>query len=171
MLTLDQQKWIDHLSDTDLIHIFPFDPTSEEKFLKVKSQVQATIGHGFEVLHRGASALGISGQKELDIYIPVSAEEMFSLAQKMEKVFGKPKSIYPERIKFYVYVDGTRAEVILYDKNHPSWTKQEKFFQFLMEDSQALNAYKKLKEESDALSVREYYRRKVEFINDIMVHL
>lgn len=40
MLTTDQQKWIDHLSNEDLIVIKPYDPTCNEKFEKIKKKIQ-----------------------------------------------------------------------------------------------------------------------------------
>jgi len=39
MITQEQQKWIDHLSDEKKIIIVPFDPTAEEKFQKVKLKI------------------------------------------------------------------------------------------------------------------------------------
>lgn len=38
MLTAKQKKWIDHLSDETKIKIVPFDPTSQEKFERVKKK-------------------------------------------------------------------------------------------------------------------------------------
>ena len=38
MLTSEQQKWVDHLSDTDTISIVPFDQTAEEKFIFVRGE-------------------------------------------------------------------------------------------------------------------------------------
>ncbi len=43
-----------------------------------------------------------------------------------------------------------------------------KFENYLKEHPQALEEYRKLKELGDGLSTREYYRRKIEFINDIL---
>lgn len=54
MITPSQQKWLDHLKDNEPVVIAPFDPTSEEKFLRVKKQVQNLLGAEQDVLHRGA---------------------------------------------------------------------------------------------------------------------
>ena len=169
MLTPAQQKWVDHLSDTDKIEIFPYDPKAPEKFEQIKSEVQPVIGTEFEVLHRGASAMGISGQKEIDVYIPMPADRIEELASKMEVVFGKPKSVYPkERTKFYGRIDGTRIEIMLTNQNHQSWIDGEKHFNYLKQNPEALEQYRKLKEDGNGVSVREYYRRKIEFINEIL---
>ena len=169
MITSEQQKWIDHLSDTSKVSIFPLDHKAEEKFQQVKSQIESILGTDIEILHRGASYLGISGQKEIDIYIPVLPEQIDYLASKMEKVFGKPKSTYPlERTKCLAYIDGTKLEIMVTNKNHTSWINGEKFYKYLMENDEALEKYRKLKEEGNGLSTKEYYKKKIEFINAIL---
>jgi GrpB-like predicted nucleotidyltransferase (UPF0157 family) len=169
MITLEQQKWIDHLSDTSKTEIFPFDPKSGDKFEQIKSQIQSILGTDIEVLHRGASSLGISGQKEIDVYIPIPPEKIDEFAVEMEKVFGKPKSIYLlERTKFLAYIDGTKLEIMLTNKDHQNWVNGERFFNYIKGNKEALESYKKLKEEGNGVSCREYYRRKTEFINDVL---
>lgn len=169
MLTPTQQQWVDHLSDVDKIQIFPYDLKAPEKFEQIKSEIKSIIGTEFEILHRGASAMGISGQKEIDVYIPMPAEKIEELAPKMEAVWGKPKSVYPqERTKFYRHIDGTRIEIMLTNKDHQSWIDGERHFNYLKQNPEALEQYRKIKEDGDGVSVREYYRRKIEFINEIL---
>lgn len=169
MLTPAQQKWVDHLSDTDKVEIFPFDSMCNEKFEQIKSQIESAIGTEFEILHRGASSLGISGQKEIDVYIPIRPEQIEELTPKMERVFGKPKSVYPlERTKFIARIDGTRIEIMLTNQDHQSWIDGERFMSYLRANPEELERYRKLKEEGAGVSIREYYRRKIEFINDIL---
>ena len=169
MLTTKQQKWVDHLSDVHKIQIFPFDPKSSEKFQKIKKKIQSIFGPEIKVLHRGASSFGISGQAEIDVYIPVKVEKMDEMASEMEKFFGKTKSIYPkERIKFYSFTDKTKLEIMITNESCKSWTDGELFYEYLIKNKKTLEKYRKLKEGGNSLSVREYYRRKIEFINDIL---
>lgn len=169
MLTPSQQKWVDHLSDTNKVEIFPFDPKCNEKFEKIKSQIQSAIGIELEILHRGASSLGISGQREIDVYIPLPPEQIEELAPKMERVFGKPTSIYLlERTKFLVKIDGTTVEIMLINKKHKGWIDGETFMSYLKENPDALEQYRILKEEATGVSTREYYTRKINFINEIL---
>lgn len=70
MIPTEQEKWLANLSDTNSVKIFPFDPTSVEKFEKVKAQIKNVLGKNILVEHRGATGLGISGQGELDVFIP-----------------------------------------------------------------------------------------------------
>lgn len=82
MITKAQQEWLDHLSDTDLIKIVPYDKNSPEIFNKVKKLAIEALGDNFEVLHRGASYLEISGQDEIDIYVPVSPSDLIRLLKE-----------------------------------------------------------------------------------------
>ena len=106
MLNPNQQNFIDRQSD-NIIKVLPFDLKANEKFEEIKKQIQFILGN-VEVLHRGSTGLEITGQPEIDVYIPVLAEEILELATELEKVWGKPKSVYPdERTKFIRYIDGT----------------------------------------------------------------
>lgn len=169
MLTPEQEKWVNHLNTTGTVKIFPYDEKAPKKFERIKSQIQSAIGTKFEILHRGASGLGISGQKEIDIYIPMTPEQIEEYTVKMEAVFGKPKSVYPnERTKFLAKIDGTTIEIMLTNKDHPSWINGEQFRDYLIENPEVLERYRKLKEECAGLNCQEYYRKKIEFINEIL---
>lgn len=169
MLTPEQEKWVSHLNTTGIVQIFLYDEKAPEKFEKIKSQIQSAIGTDFEILHRGASSLGISGQREIDVYIPMTPEQIEELTPKMEAVFGKPKSIYPnERTKFLAKIDGTTIEIMLTNKEHQSWVNGERFINYLKENPETLEKYRKLKEECAGLNCQQYYRKKIEFINEIL---
>lgn len=172
MITKKQQKWIDHLSDTDKIKIVPFDPTAEEKFQKVKQKIQDSLGKDISVFHRGASSLGISGQDEIDIYVPVPSAELNSSVEPLKELFGKPGSHYPlERVHFITEIDGKHIDIFLINEECEGWINGVKFDNFLRSHPDALEEYRKLKEDGDGLSGREYYKRKIEFFNMILLRI
>lgn len=169
MITPKQRKWIDHLSDTDKIKIVPFDPTAEAKFQKVKQKIQDSLGKDISVFHRGASSLGISGQDEIDIYVPVPPAEFNSLIEPLKKLFGEPGSYYPlERVHFVTEIDGKHIDIFLINEECEGWINGVKFENYFRSHPEALETYRLLKENGDGLSGREYYRRKIEFFNDIL---
>lgn len=169
MLTKEQEDWINHLSDTGSVKIAPFDPESSRKFEVIKKEVQSILGTDREVLHMGASGLGISGQPEIDVYIPVAADDFDKTTLKLQEIFGKPYSIYPmERVKFMRSVEGTKIELMIVNESRKSWIDNKIFFSYLKNNSNALERYRKLKEEGAGLSNRSYYRKKIEFINEIL---
>lgn len=101
MLSKKQKDWLNHLSSDKKISIFPFDPRVNKIFLKIKNKIQDNLGKDTRVEHRGASSLGISGQDEIDVYVPVPPTKFDLYIPKMPKVFGEPRSLYPlERVRF-----------------------------------------------------------------------
>lgn len=169
MLTAEQEKWIAHLSGVNKISIIPFDPTAEVKFQRVKRRVQNVLGDGIPVEHHGATSLGISGQDEIDVYVPVSPSRFNLLVEPLKSLFGEPRSLYPlERARFVTEQDGKHVDVFLINEEHGGWKNAVVFENYLRSHPDALEEYRILKESGNGLTVREYYRRKIEFINDIL---
>jgi GrpB-like predicted nucleotidyltransferase (UPF0157 family) len=170
MITEEQQIWLDHLNDTDKVEIFPYDETSEEKFQKVKKEIQDFLGAQYPVEHRGASSLKISGQNEIDVYLPIVAEKFNELIISMEKLYGKPKSHYPlKRARFVRFIDDKRIDIFVVNADGQGWTELVIFHDFLLSHPRELENYKLLKESLSGLSTRKYYQKKIEFINSILV--
>jgi len=169
MITPQQQKWIDHLNDKDRIVIKPYDSTTPEKFEAVKTKIQNSLGESIDVRHCGATSLGISGQDEIDVYIPVAPSKFNKLIPSLTQLFGEPRSHYPlERARFVTIENGKHVDVFLINKDSDGWLNGLKFEKYLKSHPKALEAYRKLKESGNGLSTREYYRRKIEFINQIL---
>jgi GrpB-like predicted nucleotidyltransferase (UPF0157 family) len=169
MLTSTQKKWIAHLSDQDKIRIVPFDPTAEKKFRIMKQKIQNALGKDTPVEHHGATSLGISGQDEIDIYIPVLPTVFDSTVEYLKILFGEPKSFYPlERVRFTVKEASKHVDVFLINAEHECWKNLIKFEQYLKSHRTALENYRLIKENGNGLNVREYYRRKIEFLNEIL---
>jgi epoxide hydrolase-like predicted phosphatase len=169
MITSEQEQWLSHLSDTGTVKVVPYDPSAQVKFEAMKLRIQSAIGSGYQVFHRGASGLGISGQPEIDIYIPVSASAFDAVVSDMQKALGKPYSAYPlERTKFILTEEGMKFEIMAVNSSHKSWIENDTFFTYLKNHPADLDRYRKLKEDAAGLSNRAYYRKKIEFINDIL---
>lgn len=169
MITPKQEKWLSHLSDEDIVAILPYDPETPVKFDKLKKQIQNELSNSIDVVHRGASSMGISGQGELDVYIPTTRLDFDKLVAKLTNIFGEPGTVYPlERARFVTYIEGTKAEVFAINKTSESWLKSLEFEQHLKDNPTYLESYQELKEAGNGLNTREYYRRKIEFINDIL---
>ncbi|MBI2086193.1 GrpB family protein [Candidatus Daviesbacteria bacterium] len=145
MITRKQLKWINHLSDVDKIKIVPFDPTSEEKFQKVKQKIQDSLGKDISVVHRGASSLGISGQDEIDVYIPVPPSQFDLFIEPLKKIFGNPGSQYPlERVHFVTEVDEKHIDIFLINNECEGWINGVKFENYLRSQPEVLEEYRKL---------------------------
>ncbi len=172
MITKSQQTWLDHLSDTDLIEIVPYDDTSPQIFEKAKKQVIDILGNNFEVLHRGASYLEISGQNEIDIYVPVPPSVFNKTVEKMSTSLSEPRSLYPlVRARFRLEGFNKHVDVFIINKEDKNWIDSEKFTNYLLNNPLVLDKYRELKEDGDGMSVRKYYTRKIEFINEILLKI
>ncbi|EKE04808.1 MAG: hypothetical protein ACD_19C00432G0004 [uncultured bacterium] len=87
----------------------------------------------------------------------------------MSKLFGEPRSLYSlERVRFSEEIDGKKIDLFLINEEHEDWLKGVKFENYLKSHPKDLEKYKKLKEEMDGFSVKDYYTRKNEFINEIL---
>ncbi len=171
MLTKDQKQWINHLSNTKVVKIIPFDPTCINKFEKIKSVIEAKL-KDVEIKHCGASSLGISGQDEVDIFIPVSKKAFDFHLLLLTELFGNPKSLYPlKRARFATEVDKKHIDVFLINESSPDWQRSLVFENYLKSNPRALKEYKELKEAGNGISVRKYYARKIEFINSVLINL
>src|SRR5687767_13419515 len=114
MLRPEQEQWLAHLRDDDKVVIRPYDATTQEKFESVKQKIQASLGEETRVEHRGATSLGISGQDEIDVYVPVSPSKFDSLLEPLSRVFGEPRSLYPlSRARFVTFERGKHIDVFL----------------------------------------------------------
>lgn len=170
MLSKKQQDWLKHLSSEKKINILLFDTNTEKIFFKIKNKIQDNLGKGTRVEHRGASSLGISGQDEIDVYVPVSPKKFDSYIPKMIKIFGEPRSAYPlERIRFNEEIDGKKIDLFLINEQHNDWINGCRFENYLKSHpKEFLEKYKKLKEEMNGFSVKDYYTKKNIFISRIL---
>ncbi|MFA6252043.1 MAG: GrpB family protein [Candidatus Paceibacterota bacterium] len=169
MITKEQQKWLNHLNDNDQVFVVPFDQTAENKYQIIKKQIQDLLGKEYQVEHRGASSLKISGQDEIDIYIPVSEENFNEIVIKITKLYGKPKSSYSlKRTRFTTFVQSKHIDVFVINKNDKGWKDSEIFHNFLLVHPDKLQEYRELKEKLTGRSTKIYYTAKTEFINKVL---
>lgn len=169
MITKEQQSWISHLSNTKKIKIIPYNPEAEVVFGKIKREIQKVLGEKIKVFHRGSTKLKISGQGEIDLYIPVNKKDFNNHLKKLLKYFGEAGTIYPLiRARFVKYINGIKVEIFLINKNSADWKNGLKFENYLKNNCNALSEYEKLKKRCDGFSVREYYKEKINFINEVL---
>ena len=157
------------IPDDNKIEFHPYDSTVPDKFKKIKIQIQTALGKNAKIELHGAAGLKISGQKELDVYIPVSLVAFDDCVNKIKLVFGNPRSSYfPKRVRFEGHIKDTKAEIFVINQDCDQWTNYLQFENFLLANPVFLKKYEKLKQSCIGLSTREYYRRKIEFINKIL---
>lgn len=168
MLTKEQQKWLDHLSAIKKIAIVPYNPKTKEVFKIIKAELTKILGK-VRISHRGSTAMRISGQGEIDLYIPVCKKDFNDTVAKLVKYLGEAGSLYEyKRARFIKYIDGIKIEIFVINKNDSSWKTSIKFEKYLKGNSKALAEYERLKNRADGQSIRKYYTLKTIFINKIL---
>jgi len=168
MLTPEQEKWINSLSDRQVV-IVPYDDRSERLFNEVKKEIHNLLGPEVKVEHVGASSLGISGQNEIDVSIVINKDKFDEYISKLETVFGPVKAKYVDRVRFEEKKEGKKIDLKLIDVDHSNYKKSKVFENYLKNNPEELERYKLIKEESNGQTVKEYYRRKTEFINEVLL--
>jgi GrpB-like predicted nucleotidyltransferase (UPF0157 family) len=121
------------------------------------------------VLHKGATAWGISGKGDVDIYIPVAVEQFDGCFERLRPVLGEPGSHYPhERVRWNRQVDGLEVEIFLVNQDAEFYRNNVAFWDYIEAHPDALAKYSRIKEEAGGTSTREYYTRKAIFITAIL---
>jgi GrpB-like predicted nucleotidyltransferase (UPF0157 family) len=160
------------LNDNDSVQIFPYDPRCHEIFESVKQTIQKNLGKSLKVEHHGASSLGISGQNEIDVYIPVIPADFDEIVAKVSTLFGEPKSVREGKMaRFKTEVNGKKIDLFVANIEHEEWKRHVKFKTYLLGNPDSLEEYRNVKENMAGKSTREYYKAKLEFINGILVQL
>lgn len=174
MLTNKQKHWVSQLSNVKKVKIIPYDSKVKKIFEIVKTEIVSFLGSAYdgrsvEVLHKGATSMEISGKGDVDIYVPVPPSMFNSYLKKLTKLYGQSPSIYHlERVRWNKIVENIEVEIFLINKKHKAWTECVLFEDYLKKHPKALTAYETLKQEADGVSSREYYTRKLEFMNSIL---
>ncbi len=165
MITKGEEDFLKNIPISKKTSVNPFDPKSK----LIAEQIISKLNNVFpelKVLHMGASALGISGQNDIDIYILCEEKDFDKYFSGLEKIFGKrdDKNV----IQWSFKKDGFDIELYLTDPNSPSMQRQIKVFEILKPNKELLKEYEKLKESMNGKSFREYQRKKYEFYNKIL---
>lgn len=165
MLTPEQKKWLDHLDDNNQIDNFPYNPKTRVIFNTIKKDLVKILGK-VRISHRGSTALKISGQGEIDLYIPVNKKDFNKFLKILIGYLGKPGSVYGlERARFVRYIDDIKIEIFLINKNCEGWKNCIKFENYLKKNPKHLTKYEKLKQANSGVSTKKYYTAKTIFIN------
>ncbi|MBI2335080.1 GrpB family protein [Candidatus Daviesbacteria bacterium] len=169
MLTKSDIEWLKKLSRSKKVKIVPYNPKVKEVFEKQRKEILDILGQDIEVLHLGATGFGISGQGEIDLVIPVSLDRFGEFIEKFEKIYGDPKSFSPRnRVRFNHKQGDINIEIVIVNRDSEGWKRNVAFENYLKSHPEALGEYRRLKESSNGIGLKEYYRRKMEFINKIL---
>ena len=167
MLTKDEKDYLSKVDPSRKVSIHPFDPKGKALG---ESIVKQTKNHSpdLEVLFMGSVALGIVGQKDIDIYALADPEDFGKYLPTFEKLFGKldkqGKYVKKTFVEWKFQKDGYEVEVYLTE----SPERQIKVFEILKSNKKLLKEYENLKLSFNGKRYKDYQKAKYEFYNRIL---
>ena len=162
------RSWFMKFSPTKPVKIVPYNPKILVIVNEFTKLLRKTIGNNVTIEHRGATALGISGVGEVDLYIMVSPKKWKKILSKLEKKFGKPGSLDHEWARFNQVYKNIEFEIMLVHENCKDNIENQIFFNHLKSNKKDLERYEQLKVKYSRVSEREYYLQKDKFIKRIL---
>jgi hypothetical protein len=144
------------------VSIKPYNHKIAEVAERVIKKIRERIPSA-DVRFMGASALKISGQNDIDIYVLTESYIKDKYIKKLEQVLGK----WPER-KWHWYEDNFEISVYISDPDNYKLKEHLDLFKILSTDEGVLNEYEALKFSMNGKTYKEYQVAKYEFYNRIL---
>jgi len=165
MLTEGQ---INYLSKLDLeranapVFISAYNPKTEVIAENVINKIKKILP-GSDIQYMGASALKISGQNDVDIYI-ITPNEI------KREYFSKLNSLFGEQIKnkWQWNEKGVEVSVYLSDPEDKKFQEQLDIFNLFKSNPDVLEEYEALKNSLNGKTYKEYQTGKYEFYNRVL---
>lgn len=165
MLTEGQKNYLMKLSPEradSIIKIKPFNSSlafiANRIIEKIKKEVSTA-----DPRFMGASALGISGQNDIDIYVICSQDLKEGYVLKLGKIFGEQT-----KSKWHWFEEGQEVSVYLSDPEDDKFKEQLEIFKIFKNNQQILKDYENLKTSMNGKTYREYQIAKYEFYNQVL---
>jgi len=165
MLTEGQKNYLNNLSNErseGLITITPYNPKTDLIAEKVVKQIKEILPES-DIRYMGASALKISGQNDVDIYIISTNDLKETYLSKLSVKFGNQI-----KRKWQWFDDGIEVSVYVSDPSDAKFQEQLRIFDILKHTPEILKKYEVLKESMNNRSYKEYQIAKYEFYNKVL---
>lgn len=167
MFTKDELNFLNKIPSNKKVGIYPFNPKANSIAVKLIESIK-NVCPDLQVKHMGASALGISGQNDLDIYAFSDPEYFNKYIPGLVKIFGEPLNEHDTFLEWKFKKEGFDIELYLTEKDSRTMKRQIKVFEILKENKDFLKEYEELKESMNGKSFKKYQEKKYEFYHRIL---
>lgn len=167
MLTKEEDNYLQKIPKDKKVKIRPYDQKIEEIADTIINPIK-TLFPDLDILHMGASGLGISGQGDLDIYAFARPEDFDQYSNGIKQSLGEPKNSKGDSIAWELSKGGYEVEFYLTDPNSEAMKRQIAVFNKLRQESKLLEEYRVLKESFNGKGFRDYQKAKYEFYHKIL---
>jgi len=162
VLTQDEENYLAKIDPAKKITVIAFDPKAKETGDLIVKRIKEKLP-GIKILFMGATALGIAGQNDIDIYVLANSKNFHKYLPTLEKLFSKPKSAHDTFIEWSFTEKGYQVELYLTEPPE----RQIQVFEILKSNKNLLKEYEELKLKFNGKGLRDYQRAKYEFYNRI----
>lgn len=167
MLSWDEEEFISKIPPDKIVTVKPYDEAIGRVAREIIDRVQKILP-GLEVRHMGASALGISGQGDIDIYIFSDPTQFYKSEPLLTAEFGEPQNRRYDSILWDFEREGHPVELYLTDPDSLPMQKQIAVYEILKKSAKLREEYQTLKEDLNGATLREYQTKKYEFYHRIL---
>lgn len=148
------------------VKLYPFDPKSRKIAVDYIEKLTRLLGDfKAEFLHRGSTAFGIAGKKDIEIGVYPSDKDWDNVLEKLKSHYGKVGNLEKNYARFNDLVDDFEIEVILMRGCEAEVDR--KLTNYLMNHPKLLEEYEKLKYKY-AYSKKEYMIQKDRFLREVV---
>jgi GrpB-like predicted nucleotidyltransferase (UPF0157 family) len=151
---------------TKRVAIKPYDPKSKivaEKYIKKLTKLLE--GFDVEIIHRGSTALKISGKGDVELGVYPTEGSWFQVLERLVNYYKGIGCFEKNYARFNDKLGGFEIEVIMM-KGHEA-TVDKKLTKYLLANPEILKRYEKLKGKY-SFSKREYQIQKDKFLRRMM---
>ncbi len=165
MLTKSQKTYLSRLSTERAeapVIVESFDPQTQVIAERVMSEIRAVLPDA-DIRFMGASALSISGQNDIDIYILYSEGLRTKYEKYLTHLLGQKK-----KRKWKWVEGGYEISVKLSNPKDKKFKEQLDIFKIFTTRPETLKEYESLKKSMNGKSYKEYQTAKYKFYNNVL---
>jgi len=163
MLTKYEEDFLKKIPISKKASVKPFNPKAKDTGDLLVKRIKEKLP-GVKILFMGATALGIAGQNDIDIYVLSNSKNFHKYLPTLEKLFGKPNSTHDTFFEWSFTENEYLVELYLTELPE----RQIKVYEILKSNKELLKEYEELKLKFNDKSFRDYQRAKYEFYSRIL---
>lgn len=95
MIKKEEKRYLDKIDQDKIVEIYKFDPKRIEIGRGIIKKIKNILPKP-KILFMGSTALGIVGQRDIDIYLVSNKKTLKIYFKKIEEIFGRSKFEFKE---------------------------------------------------------------------------
>jgi hypothetical protein len=152
-------------SNTKKVAIYPFDISVQQFGEHLVKTIETKYPH-MHVQIFGSTALGIAGQKDIDLMIYCSPKDLPAYTNQLATLFGPPIKQRNQFSEWSFEKDSYAIQIMIIDPGHPIAKKMHNTYEVLKKNHSYVREYEAIKVSSNGVSEREYTRRRLQFFTE-----